>query len=86
MGSGDDDVYGVCYSRYLLLGEAALGMIIALAVAGWTWRRSRSAIRSTSDGQSEDGRMVLLPAYQVIIMIAPCIEFVCVLCSLQYWC
>jgi hypothetical protein len=43
--------------------QLALCSIMAIGVAWWTWNKSRIALKSHDDGE---GRLVLLPAYQVI--------------------
>jgi hypothetical protein len=57
-----DSIDGPCSSRYMLLAEVPIELTVAISLGIWTWSKSRIALKSHDDGE---GRLVLLPAYQV---------------------
>jgi hypothetical protein len=61
--SREDGWVGLCATSTGFLAEVPGQVLLAIGVAWWTWNKSRIALKSHDDGE---GRLVLLPAYQVI--------------------
>lgn len=55
---------GACSSKDFFLVEIPLEFGVALGMGIWTWYKSRQALKPHDDG---DGRLVLLPAYQMFL-------------------